>query len=120
VSEQPTFPVWVFKRGAEVDGDCCLWYNNFGRPCLTRRQRIEAEAIVDRLRREIRVGRLKRGAGCVGWGGSGGARPFNAVDTADAAAMRPWFKRAFVIVLSCDEMADLAAISTVGAAAVKK
>jgi hypothetical protein len=106
------FPVWVFRRGAEVGGDAALWYNNFGRPCLKRRQRIEVEAVLDRLRRAIHAGGIPLGGAAVGWPGVVGVRPPNAADTTDPAVMRAWFRRTFVIVLPWDEIVEPAAVST--------
>ena len=108
MTEHAVFPVWVFRRGAEAGGDATLWCNNFGRPRLTRGQRIEMNSMLNRLRREIRAGRLPPGRTAVGWGGVSGVQPPHAADTTDPAAMRLWFARAFVVVLSCDEMAERA------------
>jgi hypothetical protein len=114
VTKHVTFPVWVFARAAAADGDGTLWFNNFGGgPHLTRRQRIEVEAVLDRLRREIRAGKIPRGRAVVGWGGVAGVRPSHAVDTGDRAAMESWFNRAFVTILSGDELSDPAAASAV-------
>jgi hypothetical protein len=86
------FPVWVFRRGA--GDDATLWFNTFGRPRPMRRQRIEIASILERLRRDIRAGRIPLGGAAVGWGGASGARPPHAADTSNPAVMRFWFKRA--------------------------
>jgi hypothetical protein len=106
-ASKPVFPVWV----AEVGADVTVWYNTFGAPQPTRRQRIEIASIIKRLRQRIRDGRISPHA-VVGWGGRSGARIPNAVDTADARAMRFWFDRAFTIVLSRAEMAEPASVAT--------
>jgi hypothetical protein len=111
VTEHGVFPVWVFRAASEVGGDCALWYNNFSRPCLKRRQRVEVEAIVNRLRRQIRDGHFPPGRAVVGWPGRAGLRPPNGVDTNDAAAMRPWFRKAFTLVMTPDELADPNAVA---------
>jgi hypothetical protein len=108
-----TYPVWIFRRGEAAEDDSALWFNAFGKPCLKRRQRIEIAWILDRLRREIRAGRLPPGSAAVGWPGVSGARPSNGVNTSDAAAMKPWFQRTYCIVLSCDELAAPAGVSAV-------
>jgi hypothetical protein len=107
MTERAVFPVWVFRRDAEVGGDAALWYNNFGRPCLRQRQRTEVKATLDRLRRAISAGEIPLGGAAVGWPGVAGARPPNGADTTDRAVMKPWFKRAFVIILPWDEIADV-------------
>ena len=111
MTEHPVYPVWIFKRGAEVDDNSALWFNNFDRPCLKRRQRLEVERVLARVRYAIRDGRLPLGRAIVGWPGVAGARPLHAVDTSDRAAMKPWFARTYCVVMTPDEMADPAAVS---------
>jgi hypothetical protein len=57
MTERAVFPVWVLRRDAKVGGDGVLWYNNFGCPRLTQRERTEVKATLDRLRRAISAGR---------------------------------------------------------------
>jgi hypothetical protein len=111
VTDHVVYPVWIFRRGAEVDGDSALWFNNFGRPCLKRRERIEVEAVLARLRRAIRDGRILPGSACVGWPGVAGVRPAHGADTNNPKVMRSWFARAFVVVLTSDEIAEPAAVA---------
>jgi hypothetical protein len=105
------FPVWVFRRGAEAGDDAVFWFNVFGRPSPDRRQKIEIRSVLERLRRDIRAGRIPLGGAAVGWGGASGARPPHAADTSNSVVMRPWYSRAFTVVLSCDEISEPARVA---------
>ena len=85
------YPVFVFCRDPWSD-DGLLFYNSFGR-WPRRRQKREIADIIDHLRRP---GRIPPDGVVIGWPGSG-LKPVNAVDTADAELMAPWFARAFKV-----------------------
>ena len=89
--QQAVYPVFVFRMDPESD-DGLLFYNSFGR-WPRRRQKREIADIIDHLRRP---GRIPPDGVVIGWPGSG-LKPVNAVDTADAELMAPWFARAFKV-----------------------
>jgi hypothetical protein len=105
---QAVFPVFEYDPRTRV-----LRYNAFGLP-LTARGRREIDGIIAYLmtlranwRRAFQPGSIPPAGVVIGWPGSG-ARPVNAVDTDDVAAMRPWRRRAYHRTLRITDVAATA------------